>query len=116
MPPGMPMGMPPGMPMGMPPGMPMGMPPGIPPGMPMGMPPGMPPGMPMGMPEIPAAELAKIETIFGNIRSSCFLKCVHQFNESEINPAEAICVDRCVVKFLKTHEKVAHRLGQSTNF
>ena len=40
----------------------------------------------------------------------CFKKCISSYNESDLSKGEAVCVERCVYKYLDVHQKVAGRL------
>jgi len=75
--------------------------------------PGMP-GLEGMLTDIPIKEIEKMEALFSRVRTSCFSKCVQHFAESDIHPGEAVCIDRCVVKFMKVYDKVTQRLTPST--
>jgi import inner membrane translocase subunit TIM10 len=49
--------------------------------------------------------------LYDRITQNCSKKCVAQFNENDLNVGEMACVDRCVSKYLQTHEKVGEVLN-----
>ena len=43
--------------------------------------------------------------------SSCQKKCIPpRYSDSELNKGEAVCLDRCVAKFLEVHDQVGKKL------
>lgn len=42
---------------------------------------------------------------------SCHKKCIPpKYNEGELSKGEAICLDRCVAKFMEVHDRVGKKL------
>lgn len=43
--------------------------------------------------------------------SVCQKKCIPtKYREAELNKGEAICIDRCVAKYLEVHDQIGKRL------
>jgi len=45
--------------------------------------------------------------------SSCQKKCIStKYLEGELEKGEAVCIDRCVAKYLEIHEQIGKKLTQ----
>ena len=43
--------------------------------------------------------------------NACQKKCVPpKYKDSELNKGEAVCVDRCVAKYLEIHDRIGKKL------
>ena len=51
-------------------------------------------------------EIEAMTDMFNKMTEQCFRKCVAMYKESELSVGEATCVDRCVHKYMTSHEKV----------
>ena len=41
----------------------------------------------------------------------CHLKCIPpKYSEGELSKGEAVCLDRCVAKFLEVHDRIGKKL------
>jgi len=50
--------------------------------------------------------------MYGRMTTACQKKCVPpKYKDAELNKGEAVCLDRCVAKYLDIHE----RIGKKTN-
>lgn len=50
--------------------------------------------------------------IFGRrMQTSCQEKCVPpKYHEAELSKGEAVCLDRCVAKYMEMHDKIGKKL------
>ncbi|CAE1283518.1 TIM10 [Acanthosepion pharaonis] len=52
-------------------------------------------------------EMEMMADMYNRMASSCQKKCIPpRYNDSELNKGEAVCLDRCVAKFLEVHDQV----------
>lgn len=49
-------------------------------------------------------------SIFTRMQDQCFRKCVSSYSESDLSKGESVCVERCVLKYMDVHKKVAERM------
>ena len=48
---------------------------------------------------------------FFRLSSACHKKCIPpKYHEGDLNKGEAICLDRCVAKFLEVHDRIGKKL------
>jgi len=48
--------------------------------------------------------------------TACQKKCVPpKYNDSELTKGEAVCVDRCVAKFMDVHDRIGKKLTAMSN-
>ncbi|KAG0322897.1 protein transporter tim10 [Dissophora globulifera] len=58
-------------------------------------------------------ELDMFTDLFNRIVSSCHEKCIPKtYIEGDLNKGEAVCIDRCVAKFLEVNKSVGAKLQQ----
>lgn len=56
-------------------------------------------------------EMEMMADMYNRMASSCQKKCIPpRYNDSELNKGEAVCLDRCVAKFLEVHDQVGKKL------
>jgi import inner membrane translocase subunit TIM10 len=58
------------------------------------------------------AELEGVTEMFNNMMDSCFLKCMHQYKDGDLQVGEMSCTDRCVGKYTKVNEMVGKELQE----
>lgn len=58
-------------------------------------------------------EMDMITTLFNNIMDTCHSKCIqtNSYYDGEIHKGEAVCIDRCVVKYFEVNMKVGKKLS-----
>ena len=43
----------------------------------------------------------------------CHVKCIPpKYSDGDLNKGESVCIDRCVAKYLETHQKVGAKLAE----
>ncbi|ENN70997.1 hypothetical protein D910_06865 [Dendroctonus ponderosae] len=58
-------------------------------------------------------EIEMMADMYNRMTAACHKKCIAPvYNDSEIQKGEAVCIDRCVAKFLDIHERIGKKLGQ----
>lgn len=58
-------------------------------------------------------EIEMMADMYNRLTSTCHKKCIPpSYGDSEIAKGEAVCLDRCVSKFLDIHERIGKKLGQ----
>ncbi|KAF8359341.1 tin-10 [Pristionchus pacificus] len=56
-------------------------------------------------------EVEMMSDMYRRMTSACQDKCVSKtFKEAELTKGEAVCLDRCVAKYLDVHDKLGKRL------
>ncbi|GMS90452.1 hypothetical protein PENTCL1PPCAC_12627, partial [Pristionchus entomophagus] len=56
-------------------------------------------------------EVEMMSDMYRRMTNTCQDKCVSKsFKEAELTKGEAVCLDRCVAKYLDVHEKLGKRL------
>lgn len=49
--------------------------------------------------------------VHSRMSSACQKKCIPpKYHEGELSKGEAICLDRCVAKFLEVHDRIGKKL------
>ena len=65
-----------------------------------------------------AADLLEQEMmtdLYSKMSNSCFKKCIDKgYHEEHLNKGETVCLDRCVAKYLETHESIGRILSETT--
>lgn len=52
-------------------------------------------------------------SIHHRIADSCYNKCISkEYNQADLSQGEAVCIDRCVAKFLDVNGKVGEKMQQ----
>ena len=60
-------------------------------------------------------EMEMMNDLYNRLVSVCHDKCIStKYTEGEVAKGEAVCLDRCVAKFLETHDRVGKKLTQLT--
>lgn len=58
-------------------------------------------------------EIEMMADMYNRLTNSCHKKCIPPaYTDAEIAKGEAVCLDRCVAKFLDIHERIGKRLGE----
>lgn len=48
-----------------------------------------------------------------SMTAGCQRKCIPpKYKDSELSKAEAVCIDRCVAKYMEVHERVGRKLTE----
>lgn len=56
-------------------------------------------------------EMEMMSDMYRRMTSACQQKCIStRYKEGELTKGEAVCLDRCVAKYLDVHEKLGKRL------
>lgn len=60
-------------------------------------------------------EVEMMSDMYNRLMMVCHDKCVNaKYTEADISKGEAVCLDRCVAKFLDIHDRVGRKLTQLT--
>jgi len=60
-------------------------------------------------------EVEMMSDMYNRLMIVCHEKCISpKYHESEVTKGEAVCLDRCVAKFLEIHDRVGKKLTQLT--
>ncbi|VDP14056.1 unnamed protein product [Soboliphyme baturini] len=71
------------------------------------------PNDPANMQLVTELELEMMTDMYRKMSDSCQKKCISsRYKEGELNKGEAVCIDRCVSKYLDVHEKLGKKLTQ----
>lgn len=58
-------------------------------------------------------EIEMMTDMYNRLTAACHKKCIPPvYGDPEIAKGEAVCLDRCVAKFLDIHERIGKKLGQ----
>ncbi|KAL4003498.1 Mitochondrial import inner membrane translocase subunit Tim10 [Acanthocheilonema viteae] len=56
-------------------------------------------------------EMEMMSDMYRRMTTACQQKCIStRYKEAELTKGEAVCLDRCVAKYLDVHEKLGKRL------
>lgn len=56
-------------------------------------------------------ELEMMADMFNKMSSSCQKKCIpSKYREAELSKGEAVCLDRCVAKYMEVHDRIGRKL------
>lgn len=60
-------------------------------------------------------EIEMMADMYNRMVTSCQKKCVPpKFKEAELSKGEAVCLDRCVAKYMDIHDRIGKKLTQAT--
>jgi len=60
-------------------------------------------------------EVEMMSDMYNRLMLTCHDKCISsKYNEADVSKGEAVCLDRCVAKFLEIHDRVGRKLTQLT--
>jgi import inner membrane translocase subunit TIM10 len=60
-------------------------------------------------------EVEMMSDMYNRLMVVCHEKCISpKYVENEVTKGEAVCLDRCVAKFLEIHDRVGKKLTQLT--
>ncbi|KAI8381354.1 Tim10/DDP family zinc finger-domain-containing protein [Radiomyces spectabilis] len=58
-------------------------------------------------------ELEMVTDLFNRIADSCYSKCISKdYETGDLTQGEAVCIDRCVAKFIDVNTKVGEKMQQ----
>ncbi|KAL7304431.1 mitochondrial import inner membrane translocase subunit Tim10 [Trichogramma pretiosum] len=58
-------------------------------------------------------EIEMMSDMYNRMTQACHKKCIApKYAENELGKGEAVCIDRCVAKYLDVHERVGKKLTQ----
>lgn len=58
-------------------------------------------------------EIEMMTDMYSRLTSACHKKCIPPvYHDAEVNKGEAVCIDRCVAKYLEIHDRIGKKLGQ----
>ncbi|XP_014210837.1 mitochondrial import inner membrane translocase subunit Tim10 [Copidosoma floridanum] len=58
-------------------------------------------------------EIEMMSDMYNRMTSACHRKCIApSYSEPELGKGEAVCIDRCVAKYLDVHERIGKKLTQ----
>lgn len=58
-------------------------------------------------------ELEMMADMYNRMTAACHKKCIPaQYREGELAKGEAVCIDRCVAKYMDIHERVGKKLTE----
>jgi import inner membrane translocase subunit TIM10 len=77
------------------------------------------PGMPQIDPEklqmFNDLEIEMMSDMYQRMTNACHKKCIPpKYRDPDLAKGEAVCLDRCVAKYLDTHERVGKKLSSLT--
>ncbi|XP_072156067.1 mitochondrial import inner membrane translocase subunit Tim10 [Bemisia tabaci] len=56
-------------------------------------------------------EIEMMADMYNRMTTACHKKCIApKYKEAELGKGEAVCIDRCVAKYLEIHERVGKKL------
>ncbi|CAG9116223.1 protein transporter tim10 [Plutella xylostella] len=57
-------------------------------------------------------EIDMMSDMYNRLVSACHRKCIPiKYHETELGKGEAVCLDRCVAKYLDVHERIGKKLS-----
>jgi len=58
-------------------------------------------------------EIEMMTDMYARLTSACHKKCIPpKYQEAELKKGEAVCIDRCVAKYLEVHERIGKKLTE----
>jgi len=56
-------------------------------------------------------EIEMMSDMYNRMTNSCQKKCIPtKYREADLSKGEAVCIDRCVAKYLEIHERIGKKL------
>jgi len=56
-------------------------------------------------------EIEMMSDMYNRMTNVCQKKCIPtKYRESDLSKGEAVCIDRCVAKYLEIHERIGKKL------
>ncbi|CAI9740717.1 Hypothetical predicted protein [Octopus vulgaris] len=56
-------------------------------------------------------EMEMMADMYNRMTSACQKKCIPpRYKDAELNKGEAVCLDRCVAKYLDVHDRIGKKL------
>jgi len=56
-------------------------------------------------------EIEMMTDLYNRLSKTCHKKCIPpKYHEGDLSKGEAICLDRCVAKFMEVHDRVGKKL------
>lgn len=72
---------------------------------------GIPQLDPSKMELVAELEIEMMSDMYNRMTSACHRKCIApKYREGELAKGEAVCLDRCVAKYLDVHERIGKKL------
>jgi len=58
-------------------------------------------------------EIEMMTDMYARLTSACHKKCIPpKYREADLQKGEAVCIDRCVAKYLDVHERIGAKLTE----
>jgi len=58
-------------------------------------------------------EIEMMTDMYAKLTSACHKKCIApKYREADLQKGEAVCIDRCVAKYLEIHERIGKKLTE----
>jgi len=58
-------------------------------------------------------EIEMMTDMYARLTSACHRKCITpKYREADLQKGEAVCIDRCVSKYLEVHERIGKKLTE----
>jgi len=56
-------------------------------------------------------EIEMMSDMYNRMTNACQKKCIPtKYREADLSKGEAVCIDRCVAKYLEIHERIGKKL------
>ena len=58
-------------------------------------------------------EIEMMSDMYNRMTAACHRKCIQpKYTEPDLGKGEAVCLDRCIAKYLDVHERIGKKLTQ----
>jgi len=58
-------------------------------------------------------EIEMMTDMYARLTAACHKKCIPpKYREADLQKGEAVCIDRCVAKYLEVHERIGKKLTE----
>lgn len=58
-------------------------------------------------------EIEMMTDMYARLTAACHKKCIPpKYREADLQKGEAVCIDRCVAKYLEVHERIGNKLTE----